>query len=92
MQSAVDVIVSGRVQMVMFRDFAQRKAKSLGLVGEVENCADGSVCIRAEGDKEKLEKLVVHLKRGPFLSKVENVNVEWKEPTGNFTSFIIRYS
>lgn len=92
MQSAVDATVSGRVQMVMYRDFVQRKARGLDIVGEVENCADGTVCVRAEGEKAKLDTLVEMLKKGPFLAKVENVSVAWKEPTGNFMSFIIRYT
>ena len=43
MQERLEVIVSGRVQMVMFRDFVQRKASSLKLVGEVQNLPDGTV-------------------------------------------------
>ena len=92
MQSAVAAIVSGRVQMVMYRDFAQRKAKSLGLVGEVENLVDGTVRIQAEGEKESLEKFIAHLKRGSLLSKVDTVSVEWKEPAGVYTKFLIRYT
>ena len=34
--------VSGRVQLVMFRDFVQRKASGLKLTGEVQNLPDGT--------------------------------------------------
>jgi acylphosphatase len=92
MQSAVEAIVSGRVQMVMFRDFAQRKATGFGIVGEVENLADGTVRVRAEGGKGKLEAFIELLKKGPWLAKVENVTVIWTEPSGGYTGFSIRYS
>jgi acylphosphatase len=90
--NAIEAIVKGRVQMVMFRDFTQRKARGLGIVGEVENLPDGTVRVRAEGERESLEKLVAHLKRGSLLSKVEDVKAEWKEPTGMYTKFLIRYT
>lgn len=92
MRSAVDVIVSGRVQMVLFRDFAQRKARGLGIVGEVENLPDGTVRVRAEGEKESLERFITHLKRGPLLAKVADVKAEWSEPSGMYTKFLIRYT
>jgi acylphosphatase len=77
--------------MVMFRDFTRRKARALGLVGEVENKEDGTVSVVAEGEKEKLEALVAHLKQGPLLARVDDVAVEWVEPSGAFGSFSIRY-
>ena len=43
----IEAIVSGRVQMVMFRDFAQRKALGLRLCGEVMNLPDGTVRVIA---------------------------------------------
>ena len=44
--------VYGRVQLVMYRDFTQRKAKKLGLTGYVINQKDKTVKVVAEG-KEK---------------------------------------
>jgi acylphosphatase len=84
-------IVSGRVQMVMFRDFSQRKARTLGIVGTVENRADGSVEIFAEGERDALETYAAKLKRGPFLARVDAVRIEWQEPTNEFTDFTIIY-
>ncbi len=88
---ALHAVISGRVQLVMFRDFVQRKATGLHLMGEVRNLKDGTVTVVAEGERAGLEKLVEHLKRGPLLSRVDGVAVEWKEPKGVFKSFSINY-
>ena len=58
MQKEIEVIIRGRVQMVMFRDFTKRKAGSLGLTGTVKNLKDGSVCVVAQGDEDKLNKFI----------------------------------
>lgn len=81
----------GRVQMVMFRDFAKRKARGLGLMGFVKNDTDGSVRVVAEGDEEVLKRFIELLREGPIFGKVENIMVDWEEPTFEFTSFEIIY-
>lgn len=83
--------VSGRVQMVMYRDFAQRKARGLRLVGEVRNIPDGTVRVVAEGPYKKLQEYVEKLKRGPLLARVDHVEVSYEEPTASFSTFSIRY-
>ena len=91
MQERLEVIVSGRVQMVMFRDFVQRKASSLKLVGEVQNLPDGTVRVLAEGEHAQLEKLLAKLKHGPLLAKVENISTQWSSATNTYSSFKINY-
>ncbi|OGZ07049.1 MAG: hypothetical protein A3D65_00125 [Candidatus Lloydbacteria bacterium RIFCSPHIGHO2_02_FULL_50_13] len=91
MKKRIECRIFGRVQMVMYRDFAARKACTLGVVGEVWNEDDGTVSLVGEGEEEKLAALVAELKIGSFLSHVERVDVSWKEPTGEFTDFVIRY-
>lgn len=91
MQSAFRAIISGRVQMVMYRDFVQRKARGLGVVGTVKNLPDGTVEVIAEGEKEVLEKYIRKLRRGPLLSRVEDVRVEWRELLGTFSDFVILF-
>jgi acylphosphatase len=91
MHERLEAIVTGRVQMVMFRDFTQRKASGLKLVGEVRNLSDGTVHVLAEGPREKLEALVQKLHRGPILAHVENVAASWHPATGTFTKFRIAY-
>jgi len=83
--------ITGRVQGVMFRDFTTRKARGLGLVGIVKNIKDGSVEVTSEGDEEKLKQLLVFLNKGSLLSKVNNVESFWLEPTNEFLGFNIVY-
>ena len=87
----VKVTITGRVQMVMYRDFAQRKARSLSLLGFVRNNEDGSVTAVAQGEKEKLEQFIGFLKKGSMFSKVENVSVAWKKTASCFGDFHIMY-
>ena len=53
-QKRILAIVSGRVQGVMYRDFAARTAKKLSVVGEVENQKDGTVKVVAQGEEKNL--------------------------------------
>jgi len=77
--------------MVMFRDFAKRKARGLGLAGFVKNGADGSVRVVAEGDEEVLKRFIELLREGPLFAKVKNIMADWEEPTSEFASFEIIY-
>ncbi len=54
----VKVVFSGRVQNVGFRQFAENRARELGLVGYVKNNKDGTVEIVVKGDGGKIEKLL----------------------------------
>ncbi|MEX0916978.1 MAG: acylphosphatase [Candidatus Paceibacterota bacterium] len=87
----IECNISGKVVMVMFRDFARRKARGLGIVGEVENLENGNVKVVAQGSEKKLEEYIQHLHKGPFMARVARVDVEWREPKGDFTDFNIRY-
>ncbi len=83
--------ITGRVQLVMFRDFTMRKARCLGLVGTVQNIKDGSVEVIAEGKEEKLKQFLVLLNKGSLLSRVGNVESSWEEATDKFSKFSIVY-
>ena len=83
--------VTGRVQLVMFRDFVTRRARALGLMGEVENMPDGSVRVVAQGPRVALTALVTRLRYGSLLSRVDDVSVVWEEPKQTFSKFVIRY-
>lgn len=84
-------VISGRVQMVMYRDFAQRKARGLNVVGWVRNCGDGTVEVVAQGTPDQLKQYIERLHEGSILSRVDTVAVEWRAPSGHFDDFIIRY-
>lgn len=92
MRVGLAAIISGRVQMVMYRDFTRRKALTLQLVGDVENLPDGTVRVYAEGEEETIATFVEFLKKGTILSSVENVAYQLVHPKGGYNTFLIRYN
>jgi len=92
MHERLEVIVYGRVQVVMYRDFAQRKARGLRLTGEVQNLRDGTVRVVAEGPRDALERYLAKLNKGSFLARVDRVVPEWKPATGAYKGFVINYA
>ena len=89
---ALRAVVRGMVQAVGFRQFVLIRARSLGLRGYVRNGDDGcSVEVVAEGPVAVLEELLQHLRRGPFLSRVDEVEVSWSEEPGNYDSFSVDF-
>ncbi|MCW2739130.1 acylphosphatase [Nocardioides sp.] len=85
---AVQARVSGRVQGVSFRWYAQEQARRLGVVGWVRNEPDGSVLLHAEGDDEAVDALVAWCHQGPGLARVRDVAVR-DAATSGATSFDI---
>lgn len=69
-------IVSGQVQGVGYRFFAQRAADRLGVAGYVKNLRDGRVEVYAIGTAEELQSLRAELERGPRAAGVSRVSEE----------------
>ncbi|MGE3488513.1 MAG: acylphosphatase [Vicinamibacterales bacterium] len=90
MRVARRFLVSGHVQGVGFRFFAQDAARREGLAGHVANNPDGTVEAVAEGEAEAVERFERALRRGPSRSRVERVMVDEVEPTGLHAGFDIR--
>lgn len=65
--------VSGIVQGVGFRFFAQTVARRLGLGGYVKNLRDGRVEVYAIGSTDQLSTLRRELERGPQGASVTEV-------------------
>lgn len=91
MQKRLECQVFGRVQMVMFRDFVTRNARSRMIVGSVKNNVDGSVSVVAEGEEDKLAELLELIHKGSLLSRVDTVSKKWAEGLGKYKSFDILY-
>jgi len=83
-------VVSGRVQGVGFRYFAERAARKAGVAGWVRNLPDGRVETVAEGSNGAVEAYLAEIRKGPFGSRVSDVTVEDTQP-GNFASFEITH-
>ncbi len=89
--ASVKATVYGHVQGVFFRAFVAERADELGVVGYVRNMPDGSVEVTAEGEREKLERLIAYLNIGPATARVKDVLTEWSESTGKYSDFRISY-
>ena len=87
MNSRIHIFVYGDVHGVFFRANTTNTAKQLGVTGFVRNRSDGSVEVVAEGEKEKLEKLLEYCRHGPSAARVDNVKFEWEEYKGEFSDF-----
>ncbi len=67
--------ISGRVQGIGFRRWAQRTALNIGGVsGWVRNVDDGTVEILMRGEEEKIEQMVLACYKGPLFARVDNVS------------------
>ena len=89
MRVARHYLISGEVQGVGFRFFAQRVAARHQVVGYVRNLEDGRVEAHAEGSAEGIEGFKHDLAAGPAHSRVEQVEEVSVEPTGRFSTFRI---
>lgn len=91
MKKRVGLKMYGRVQGVFFRDSSQRKAKELNLTGWVKNEPDGTVQIVAEGEEKDLNELIKWCRAGGTeYGRVDKVDIEWLESTGQFDDFVVK--
>ena len=81
-------ILSGQVQGVGFRAFAQRAARETGVRGWVRNLPDGTVETAVEGEDAAVERYLDRLRRGPRVGQVTAVTEEDLPPQG-FQAFEI---
>jgi acylphosphatase len=91
-QSSRRYYVSGTVQGVGYRYFAQRAAQLLRLTGYVRNLSDGRVEVYAIGRAESLAALRRELRRGPRAAFVSSVVEEDASPESRYAEdFSIEY-
>jgi acylphosphatase len=82
-------LISGRVQGVGYRFFAERWANQLGISGYVKNCWDGSVEVYAIASEASLEEFKRRLAEGPRSARVSAVD-EFDEPVNKrYLGFVI---
>jgi acylphosphatase len=89
--SRVHVYVSGDVQGVGYRAFAQECADELGLVGWVRNLPDGRVEAEIEGPADHVADLLEKMKHGPGLARVRKIEVSQERPLESEHRFGVRY-
>jgi acylphosphatase len=83
------VKITGNVQGVGFRANAKKQAELLDLAGFVQNQADGSVLIEAEGDESALQALLEWCRQGSQAATVNKVDYQ-EIKVQNYQGFSVR--
>jgi len=91
LKARAHVLVSGWVQGVFFRSYAQREANRRNVAGWVRNLRDGRVEAVLEGEEEDVKRVIEFCRRGPPGARVEKVDVAWEGYRGEFQGFTVRY-
>jgi acylphosphatase len=87
MEKRAEIKVYGRVQKAGFRDFIDEIAFNLNLNGYVKNLDDGAVLVVCEGDEDTISELLKKINITQYPIRVENIEVVYKKPTGEYTEF-----
>ena len=90
MKKRAEAHYAGRVQGVGFRYTAENLATQYGVTGYVKNLGNGQVELVVEGEELTLKNMLADL-RGQMDRYVENEQLDWFDPTGEFIGFMIRY-
>lgn len=81
------VYISGFVQNVGFRQFVKKEARKIGLTGYAKNLPDGRVEVLLQGRKESIDKMILLCRKGPFLSEVKDITVNYIDDDRKFNTF-----
>jgi acylphosphatase len=82
-------LISGRVQGVGYRYFADRWASQLGICGYVKNLWDGNVEVYAIGDAAALEVLKHQLAEGPRSAYVAAISESDETVDKRYNRFVV---
>jgi Acylphosphatases len=89
MNAAAHILVSGRVQGVGFRFYAEHHAHQVGVRGWAKNHLNGEVEMEVEGTKSAIEEFITLMQQGPRFAAVSRVKVDWREYKHRFDKFEI---
>jgi len=82
-------VISGRVQGVGFRYFAQGWANQLDICGYVKNLWSGGVEVYALGDQVSMEEFRRRLAEGPRMARVKGFEESDEVADEDYTRFSI---
>ena len=86
---AREYLISGMVQGVGYRAFAERTARQIGVTGWARNQDDGGVEVHANGTVKQLDDFEARLRQGPRWAQVRAVEVS-EAAVSSETGFHIR--
>lgn len=90
MKKRFTIRIFGEVQGVGFRYAVREQAAQLGILGFARNEKDGSVCVEAEGEEERVNAFLRWCRHGPSFARVRRVEAEGAQPLKNFREFLIQ--
>ncbi|PIY95140.1 MAG: acylphosphatase [Candidatus Levybacteria bacterium CG_4_10_14_0_8_um_filter_35_23] len=79
------LVISGFVQGVGYRQFTKKTSLGLDLKGWVKNIDEGRVEVLFSGSKESIKRAIKACRKGPFLARVKNIDIEWEDKNMDFT-------
>jgi acylphosphatase len=90
--------IKGDVIGVGFRAWIKIQSKVFGISGWVKNVFNkpeiygvgGGIEALLQGEDDKIDKIIQEIKKGPSVSRVENVEILWEEPKEILEGFEIR--
>ena len=98
MLKQVRLYIKGDVIGVGFRAWTKIQAKIMGISGWVRNVYDrpeifgvgGGVEALIQAEEEEINKMLELLKKGPPISRVDEVEILWETPKEMFEGFEIK--
>ncbi len=86
-----EVVLSGRVQGVGFRYYAESIAGKYDIKGYVRNTPGRKVEVICQGEEEDLNNFINEIKEGPAFSAVADVKIEEIKNSKEYNIFEIKY-
>ena len=86
-----NLLLSGRVQGVGFRYFAEARAARYNIKGYVRNIYDNKVEIICQGEPGNLDKFILEIKNGPSFCRITKVDMEKIIDAPVYDVFEIKY-
>ena len=82
--------ITGQVKGVGFRYFTQKRATEFNITGWVKN-TPGGVLVMARGNESDMQAFLDHLRIGPQLARIDNIE-KYKMPVLEpFDGFMVKY-
>ncbi len=88
MKKSVRIYITGTLQKLFFDQFIKENAQAYNVKGFARHLEDGRAEIFLEGDKDKVEAMVVICSRGPKYAQIRSVE-EKEERFQDFKEFKI---
>ena len=89
MKKEAQIVISGRIQGVRFRQYIYDHAVESGLKGNVENMTDGNVIVTVQGEKANIDKLLSYILKAPFPIDISGFKYDIKNIEKEYESFEI---